>query len=128
MIGDMKEIIKNAILDGEIPNEYDAAYALMERLAAEPGADPRPEIRRTPRGSPFGSGSIRPGCSETLFFRGAEGTAAVAGEGLIAAFQAVGVELRPGFRLGYQPYPREDAQRGSRPWVNPEGVRVRSPR
>ena len=37
VIGDMKEIIKNAILDGEIPNEYDAAYALMERLAAERG-------------------------------------------------------------------------------------------
>ena len=37
VIGDMKEIIENAILDGEIPNEYDAAYALMERLAAERG-------------------------------------------------------------------------------------------
>ena len=36
-IGEIKERIKNAILDGEIPNEYDAAYALMERLAAEQG-------------------------------------------------------------------------------------------
>ncbi len=36
-IGEMKEIIKNAILDGEIPNDYDAAYALMEKLAAERG-------------------------------------------------------------------------------------------
>ncbi len=36
-IGEIKEVIKNAILDGEIPNEYDAAYALMERLAAERG-------------------------------------------------------------------------------------------
>ncbi len=34
---DIKEIIKNTLLDGEIPNEYDAAYALMERLAAERG-------------------------------------------------------------------------------------------
>ncbi len=33
-IGEIKEVIKNAILDGEIPNEYDAAYALMERQAA----------------------------------------------------------------------------------------------
>ena len=37
VIGEIKEIIKNAILDGEIPNEYDAACALMERLAAERG-------------------------------------------------------------------------------------------
>ena len=37
VIGDIKEVIKNAILDGEIPNDYDAAYALMERLAAERG-------------------------------------------------------------------------------------------
>ena len=36
-IGEIKEIIKNAILDGEIPNDYDAAFALMERLAAERG-------------------------------------------------------------------------------------------
>lgn len=36
-IGEIKEVIKNAILEGEIPNDYDAAYALMERLAAEKG-------------------------------------------------------------------------------------------
>ncbi len=36
-IGEIKEVIKNAILDGEIPNEYDAAYALMEELAAKFG-------------------------------------------------------------------------------------------
>ncbi len=37
IIGEIKEIIKNAILDGEIPNEYEAAHAMMERLAAEHG-------------------------------------------------------------------------------------------
>ena len=37
LIGEIKEHIKNAILDGEIPNEYEAAYALMERLAEERG-------------------------------------------------------------------------------------------
>ena len=36
-IGDIKAIIKDAILDGQIPNEYDAAYALMEHLAEERG-------------------------------------------------------------------------------------------
>ena len=39
VIGEIKERIKNAILDGEIPNEYGAAYALMERLAAEQGQE-----------------------------------------------------------------------------------------
>ena len=38
-VGEIKERIKNAILDGEIRNDYDEAYALMERLAAEQGAD-----------------------------------------------------------------------------------------
>jgi len=37
IIGEIKEVIKNAILDGEIPNEFDAAYALMEKVAAEKG-------------------------------------------------------------------------------------------
>ena len=36
-IGEIKEVIKNAILDGEIRNDYAEAYALMERLAAERG-------------------------------------------------------------------------------------------
>ena len=37
VIGQIKERIKNAILDGEIPNDYDAAFAMMERLAAQHG-------------------------------------------------------------------------------------------
>ncbi len=37
VIGEIKEIIKDAILDGRIPNEYPAAFALMEELAAERG-------------------------------------------------------------------------------------------
>ena len=36
-IGEIKEVIKNAILDGDIHNDYAEAYALMERLAAERG-------------------------------------------------------------------------------------------
>ena len=36
-IGEIKEAIKNAILDGEIRNDYDEAYAMMERLAGEKG-------------------------------------------------------------------------------------------
>ncbi|MFI3269551.1 MAG: HD domain-containing protein [Rikenellaceae bacterium] len=39
IIGQIKERIKNAILDGEIANDYDAAYALMERLAKEAGLE-----------------------------------------------------------------------------------------
>lgn len=37
IIGEIKEVIKNAILDGEIPNEYDAAFELMKKVAAEKG-------------------------------------------------------------------------------------------
>ena len=37
IIGEIKDRIKNASLDGEIPNEYDAAYAMMQRLAEEFG-------------------------------------------------------------------------------------------
>ena len=37
VIGEIKERIKNAILDGEIPNRYEEASAMMERLAAEYG-------------------------------------------------------------------------------------------
>jgi poly(A) polymerase len=37
VVGEIKDIIKNAILDGIIPNEYDAAYQLMEAEAAKRG-------------------------------------------------------------------------------------------
>ena len=37
IIGQIKEVVKNAILDGEIPNDFDAAYALMEKTAASLG-------------------------------------------------------------------------------------------
>jgi poly(A) polymerase len=41
ILGEIKEIIKNAILDGEIPNEYDAAHAMLEQLAQERGLKKR---------------------------------------------------------------------------------------
>jgi poly(A) polymerase len=37
VIGEIKEIIKNAILDGEIENDFAQAYTMMERLASERG-------------------------------------------------------------------------------------------
>ncbi|MBR7129200.1 MAG: HD domain-containing protein, partial [Tidjanibacter sp.] len=37
LVGEIKSEIKEAILDGVIPNEYDAAFALMEKIAAEKG-------------------------------------------------------------------------------------------
>ena len=39
-IGLIKEFVKEAILDGVIPNEYEAAYGLMEAKAAEMGLTP----------------------------------------------------------------------------------------
>ena len=39
-IRQLKENIKNAILDGVIPNEYDAAYAYMLECAAKMGLSP----------------------------------------------------------------------------------------
>ena len=37
LVGEIKAVIKDAILDGKIPNDYDAAFALMEEIAAELG-------------------------------------------------------------------------------------------
>jgi poly(A) polymerase len=40
IIGELKAIIKDAILDGEIPNEHDAAKELLIKIAAERGLYP----------------------------------------------------------------------------------------
>ena len=37
VVGEIKEVIKNAILDDVIPNDYDAAYRLMEEEAERRG-------------------------------------------------------------------------------------------
>ncbi len=37
VVGEIKEVIKNAILDGVIPNDYDAAYQLMQQEAERRG-------------------------------------------------------------------------------------------
>lgn len=41
LIGQIKERIKDAILDGEIPNDYEAAYALMLQIAKDHGLTPQ---------------------------------------------------------------------------------------
>ena len=38
-VGMIKEVIKDAILDGTIQNDYDQAYALMEQVAAQYGLE-----------------------------------------------------------------------------------------
>lgn len=43
VIGELKSVIKDAILDGVIPNDHDAAYELLLKLAAEKGMYPQPE-------------------------------------------------------------------------------------
>lgn len=37
VVGEIKEVLKNAILDGQIPNQREAAWELMLRVAAEKG-------------------------------------------------------------------------------------------
>lgn len=40
VVGEIKEVLKNAILDGQIPNQREAAWELMLRVAAEQGLQP----------------------------------------------------------------------------------------
>lgn len=40
VVGEIKEVLKNAILDGQIPNQREAAWKLMLRVAAEKGLQP----------------------------------------------------------------------------------------
>ena len=40
-VGTLKSCIKDAILDGKIPNEHDAAYEFMLKKAAEMGLTPK---------------------------------------------------------------------------------------
>ncbi|MFV0398462.1 MAG: tRNA nucleotidyltransferase, partial [Bacteroidales bacterium] len=37
LVGDLKTIIKDSILDGDIPNDRDAAWKLLEQIAQEKG-------------------------------------------------------------------------------------------
>ena len=41
VVGEIKEELKNAILDGVIPNEREAAYELMLKVAASKGLTPK---------------------------------------------------------------------------------------
>ena len=40
-IGQLKEMVKNAILDGQIENKFEAADAYMRKCAAELGLFPK---------------------------------------------------------------------------------------
>ena len=39
-VGAIKEVIKEAILEGEIPNNYSAAFNLMKKKGSEMGLKP----------------------------------------------------------------------------------------
>jgi hypothetical protein len=51
-VGELKSAIKDAILDGVIPNDHDAAVAFLLRLAADKGLTPDPNLPAAPAATP----------------------------------------------------------------------------
>ena len=52
LVGELKSAIKDAILDGIIPNDHDAAVAFLLRLAADKGLTPDPNLPAAPAATP----------------------------------------------------------------------------
>ena len=52
LVGELKSAIKDAILDGIIPNDHDAAVAFLLRLAADKGLTTDPNLPAAPAATP----------------------------------------------------------------------------